>query len=71
LQIPDADKQTRIDRITVYLELYAVIDNGVQASVDYERLDEIKRQVLTLLKEGDIVAERIRAANLFSIVDPG
>ena len=52
-----ADRRGAIER---YLATYLVCDCIPEDSADRHRLDEIRRQVLSLLEEGDLVATRIR-----------
>ena len=63
LQISDTDRQHRSSIISNYLGQYAAADDIPENSADYKRLDEIRREVLALLKEGDRVAEKIRAVS--------
>jgi hypothetical protein len=63
LSMSEDEKAGRLAAINDYLSRYAVKEQRVENSADHERLDEIRRQILVLLEEGDDVAERIREAN--------
>lgn len=58
LNLPDCEE--RATRIDSYLTKYATHDAGPQQSPDYERLLQIKEQVMTLLAEADRIAKAIR-----------
>lgn len=62
LDLPAATLKERQQWITNYLAAYSVTDPPRAKSDDQARLDEIQRQVLELLGEGDQVATRIRAS---------
>lgn len=56
----ESEKQNRSSAIADYLRRYSVVDAAIQNSPDYERLEEIRKKVPSLLKEGDRIAEKIR-----------
>ncbi|WP_420093107.1 HNH endonuclease [Noviherbaspirillum denitrificans] len=58
LNLPDYDKQAA--RIDAYLTRYSTQDLLPQESPEYERLLQIKEQVMTLLAEADQIARVIR-----------
>lgn len=61
LGLEPAQRASRAEAISKYLETYAVYDSVVMDTPDIQRLEEIRKQVLSLLEEGDRVARRVRA----------
>jgi hypothetical protein len=62
LQLSPARYEQRRDAIENFLKTYAIIDPPLGQSADQSRLDEIHKQVLRLLEEGDHIAARIRSS---------
>jgi len=54
------DEVTRSARIEAYLSKYSVLDVLPQKTPEYERLLEIRQEVLVLLAEADALAKAIR-----------
>ena len=61
LVMDEGEKAHRSDAIAAFLDQYAVRDRASENSADHQRLDDIREMVLSLLKEGDQISERIRA----------
>ena len=61
-QLSAPDQSERAARIESYLSKYALADQLPQHSLEYQRLIEIKAQVLELLAEADQLAKAIREA---------
>lgn len=62
LGLPTATHQAAADRIDAYLAMFSLKDLLPLSSPEYERLLQVRREVLQLLAEADELAKRIRAA---------
>lgn len=69
ISMDDSEKRRRFSTIDAYLKKYLVLDSIGQKSADYALLDDVRRNVLKLLKEGDLIAARIRAADATTLPD--